>query len=123
RAALPLGMATVLLFLGLIHLLAVRSWQGWAQWLGVLLFITGGVTLIPLLLVPAWLEQSFAELIARPLSGRPLLAEDFSAEMVRLAGLAGGGMVLVGLFLLILSIFLPAGEHEAYDYEEELETS
>jgi len=42
--------------------------------------------------------------------------------MVRLAGLAGGGMVLVGLFLLILSIFLPAGEHEAYDYEEELET-
>lgn len=131
RAALPLGMATILLFLGLIHLLAVRSWQGWAQWLGVLLFITGGVTLIPLLLVPAWLEQTFAELITRPLSGRPLLAvihlgqwlaEDFSAEMVRLAGLAGGGMVLVGLFLLILSIFLPAGEHEAYDYEEELET-
>lgn len=131
RAALPLGMATILLFLGLIHLLAVRSWQGWAQWLGVLLFITGGVTLIPLLLVPAWLEQSFAELIARPLSDRPLLgiihlgqwlAEDFSAEMVRLAGLAGGGMVLLGLLLLILSIFLPAGEQAVYDYEEELET-
>lgn len=131
RAALPLGMATVLLFLGLIHLLAVRSWQGWAQWLGVLLFVTGGVALIPLLLVPAWLEQTFAELVARPLSGRPLLAvihlgqwlaEDFSAEMVRLAGLAGGGMVLVGLLLLILSIFLPAGEQEVYDYEEELET-
>lgn len=130
RAALPLGMATILLFLGLIHLLAVRSWQGWAQWLGVLLFITGGVTLIPLLLVPAWLEQSFAALIARPVSERPLLAvihlgqwlaEDFSAEMVRLAGLAGGGMVLVGLFLLVLSIFLPAREEEGYEYEEEVE--
>ncbi len=127
RAALPLGMATVLLFLGLIHLLAVRSWQGWAQWLGVLLFITGGVTLIPLLLVPAWLEQTFAELIARPASARPLLAvihlgqwlaEDFSAEMVRLAGLAGGGMILLGLLLLILSIFLPAGEQEVYEEEE-----
>lgn len=132
QLAPPLGMAMILLFLGLVHLLAVRNWQGWAQWLGLLMFLAGGLALIPLLLVPAWLNQTLAELAARPMSDRPLLAivhiqqwlvEDFSAEMVRTAGIASGGMILLGLLLLILSIFLPAGQPETFEEGAEDEES
>jgi hypothetical protein len=130
RLATPLGMATILLFLGLIHLIAVRSWHGWAQWLGLLMFLAGSLTLLPLLLVPAWLDQSLAEAAAQPITDRPLLAiiqlgqwlaADFSAEMWRLAGIAGAAMVLLGLLLLILSIFLPSARPEDFDDEWEEE--
>lgn len=128
RSLTLLGLATILLFLGLIHLLAVRSWQGWSQWLGLVLFVAGGLALGPVLLVPAWLHQSLAALADKPMTERPLLAiihlgqwlaEDFSAEMTRIAGLAGGAMILLGLLLLIISIFLPAGQPEAIGEGEE----